>query len=144
MVFLAFYLDLVKQLRKIVFFGGGGVSVCLFVLCMPLDWKLMANMETTCFFLKLQFFQSCFLSKLFTTMCADYGNQCVFARTTNSHMPSFNEAGMVSQNLAKIKICLAVKYDWVSYKKKRSFFCNLGALFIKQKFMVKVQMLILV
>lgn len=59
-------------------------------------------------------------------------------------MPSFNEAGMVSQNLAKIKICLAVKYDWVSYKKKRSFFCNLGALFIKQKFMVKVQMLILV
>lgn len=96
------------------------------------------------FFLKLQFFQSCFLSKLFTTMCADYGNQCVFARTTNSHMPSFNEAGMVSQNLAKIKICLAVKYDWVSYKKRRSFFCNLGALFIKQKFMVKVQMLILV
>lgn len=42
-------------------------------------------------------------------------------------MPSFNEAEMVSQNLAKIKICLAVKYDWVSYKKKKSFFCNLGA-----------------
>lgn len=52
-------------------------------------------------------------------MCVDYGNQCVFARKTNSHMPSFNEAEMVSQNLAKIKICLAVKYDWVSYKKKK-------------------------
>lgn len=80
MVFLAFYLDLVKQLRKIVFFLEGGGCLCL-----PFCSMYATGLETHgkhgdyklffVFFLSYSFFKAVF--------CQNCSQQCVWIMETS-------------------------------------------------------------